>query len=883
MKILAVRVSEVGCFSKPVALEGLGDGLNVLAGANEAGKSTILAALRMAFEREHKTTHRDVEALRPHSGGAPLVEVDFAIGETVWRLRKRYLASRMAELANLSTGQIARGADAEAQLTELLGRSAGRSALPLVWAGQGQALTPEEPSADAASTLKRSVTAEISATVGGDARNVRAAIRAELDQFLTNHKPPRPKGEYDAAIKACERLSKDVELASGRRDAAVSRLDRLAELKTAEADLCDPQRQAALADAVSTAEAAAAAAREAAQKHRMAAEAVSAAQSRLDLATARRDSLAAGIKSADTLCEEITLDQDAARDLASSLAAAESHAAEAREARDAARSAATASDAELKAAIESERRFEAQQRLIELSDVHAAAETAIAAGLELRARLDAIRVTPDIMKTLRTESDAVRRLEDRLSAAAPKMRIAYTSGGAARVSQAGAAVPEGELVIDRPIVLTIEGVGTIEIAPGTSQTTETAQDDLARHREGLARTLMDIAVPSLEEAEEQLAERQRLEIEIGEARARLNALVPAGVAKLKAEIETLSLRVGSGEIMDARLRGDVEIEVETARAALAEATSSDDAAQRQLAREREASARHAATAAGRLTRLSKLEEVLPPATERAAKLGELSLEAAGCEQALNEVVREHAAWRELAPDAARLAALQSDAARAIEAQRVHDRQRDDVRRTVASLEGELRADRNDDVEAKVAELEGALATAKQKRTRLEDEVAALQLLDAELQAEENASRDQYLKPVTDRLAPFVNLVFPGAGIVVAENFTPAGLLRGNEIEAISALSGGSQEQIAVMVRLAFGRLMADAGNAVPVVLDDALVYSDDERILRMFAALITASIHHQVIVFTCRSRTFASLDGRRLAIEPWLPDAQATPRLSISA
>ena len=65
MNILAVRVSEVGCFNGAVALEGLTPGLNILAGHNEAGKSTILAALRMAFEQPHTTLHRDVKALRP--------------------------------------------------------------------------------------------------------------------------------------------------------------------------------------------------------------------------------------------------------------------------------------------------------------------------------------------------------------------------------------------------------------------------------------------------------------------------------------------------------------------------------------------------------------------------------------------------------------------------------------------------------------------------------------------------------------------------------------------------------------------------------------------------------------------------------------------------
>ena len=65
MKILAVRLAEVGCFSRAVAVEGLGDGLNVLAGANEAGKSTIFAALRMAFEQSHKAAQAASAGIAP--------------------------------------------------------------------------------------------------------------------------------------------------------------------------------------------------------------------------------------------------------------------------------------------------------------------------------------------------------------------------------------------------------------------------------------------------------------------------------------------------------------------------------------------------------------------------------------------------------------------------------------------------------------------------------------------------------------------------------------------------------------------------------------------------------------------------------------------------
>ena len=100
-------------------------------------------------------------------------------------------------------------------------------------------------------------------------------------------------------------------------------------------------------------------------------------------------------------------------------------------------------------------------------------------------------------------------------------------------------------------------------------------------------------------------------------------------------------------------------------------------------------------------------------------------------------------------------------------------------------------------------------------------------------------------------------------------FAPVGLGRQDLVEDTERLSEGTQEQIAVLTRLGFGRLLADRGLAAPVILDDALVYADDDRIERLFMALRTASAHHQVIVLTCRSRLFEALGGTRLRLEPW--------------
>jgi len=75
--------------------------------------------------------------------------------------------------------------------------------------------------------------------------------------------------------------------------------------------------------------------------------------------------------------------------------------------------------------------------------------------------------------------------------------------------------------------------------------------------------------------------------------------------------------------------------------------------------------------------------------------------------------------------------------------------------------------------------------------------------------------------------------------------------------------------VAVLVRLGFGRLLAETASPSPLILDDALVYSDDQRIERMFDALKRAAQSHQVLVLTCRERTFAGLGGHRIALNAW--------------
>jgi hypothetical protein len=94
----------------------------------------------------------------------------------------------------------------------------------------------------------------------------------------------------------------------------------------------------------------------------------------------------------------------------------------------------------------------------------------------------------------------------------------------------------------------------------------------------------------------------------------------------------------------------------------------------------------------------------------------------------------------------------------------------------------------------------------------------------------------------------------------------SGLVSG--LKVLSAALPNPNHLDAVLVRLALGAMLAERGQAVPIILDDALVYSDDDRITRMFDALSRAGQQQQIIVLTCRTRAFEQLGGRSIKIDP---------------
>jgi uncharacterized protein YhaN len=190
-----------------------------------------------------------------------------------------------------------------------------------------------------------------------------------------------------------------------------------------------------------------------------------------------------------------------------------------------------------------------------------------------------------------------------------------------------------------------------------------------------------------------------------------------------------------------------------------------------------------------------------------------------------------------------------------------------AREDLASLNATIAALADEGIEERLASLAEARAESEARAARYEAEVRALTRLRRALDEARTLARDAYFGPVLRELQPLLSILYPGAQLTIDDtSLLPATLTRNGQAESLDILSGGTREQVAILTRLAFARLFAASGRPVPVILDDALVHSDDDRIEAMFDALHRTGRDQQILVLTCRQRAFAALGGTRAEV-----------------
>lgn len=874
MKIHAVRLANVGRFGTPIAIEGFGGTLDLLIGPNEAGKSTIFRALETLFLQKYTMGGRNLERLRPYGGGEPLIEADFDAAGGCWRVTKQFGRGKLAELADRAAGRtIARGEEAEERLKALIGGGGGAA---MLWAGQQSLLTHKPPEGDAREALVAAIERNVEAVVAGpEARLVREKVSAALERLIQpRRKAPVAGGAYHTAIARRDALRARLATAQAEADAAAGRLDELETLRrrleeTASPTLCDALvRAAAQARAAAEGgvmarqrlEAALAAARAASLEHEKAATALEAFDrvvgesealaARLRGDETRSETLAAELARSEPLLKaeeealaRLTHEERAANDLIAAIAAAESRAS---------------------ASHRLEDRSRALHAARKLETIMAEASQALSLNGATAERLDrAVKLERDLAMT-----------ESTIAAAAPSVQVRYAAGGEGRITADGTPVrADMPIVVREPLALDIAGVGTITVRPG--ETTGAALGLTAeRQRRDLTQALSEMGVVSLEDARARHAARLRAEQALVEARANLKGIATGGVSQLALEVESLAAELAEAGAAttapsDLPPRKEAEARLKASR-------RSQDEVGARVAELRRKHARLVADAqsldariAAEQMRLAEINAALPLPAARGEERSRRATAAEHAGQAARAAAVTVEGLKVAAPSEARLAELKdvrdrtaraaADAAAA--ARRLEDQ--------IIAVTSKIERDDEDGAALVVADLARQLERAEGVVGRFAREVESLELLGEVLDALEGETRDRFLKPVAERLSPYLGLVFSGGRLSFGEGHAIESFERAALSEQFDALSLGTREQIAVLVRLAYARLMSDSGQAMPVVLDDALVFSDDDRIAAMFSALEAAARHHQVIVLTCRRRSFEALAAKRLEIVPW--------------
>lgn len=859
MKIRAIRLREVGRFGEPVALEGLTGALDVLAGPNELGKSTILKAVNTALFLPHTSKKQEIEELRPYSGGAPLIELDLEVGAHTWRLRKQFLSSRSAELRDLTTGEISRGADAEVRLAALLG---GSGHFALLCVTQGSALASMAPIKTGGATVMAAIEGEIENIADGSAsRFVAERVKGELAKLLTSHNPPRPTGALKQALDERDRLEKQRDEAAARLQRAQQRLDALEQLRHRLAELGDTEAARARAQALETSRRAYEEAREARDKAKSAEAAVLTCQKQRDAAQLVLDTLErrlADLKQREGAAAEVGPRLAACEEL---FAARTARTLEVRNARNALK--------EAVAGFERERQlFAKRERLGELGLRIEAARAAQAECDVIRDALAYNVADEKIVEAARREAASIMKLEARLAAAAPRVSLAYASGAAGKIKVDGRILADGEVLQPtRPITLEIAGVGVLTIAPGQSDDVAQDEADIAAHRGRLAQLLQRAGATSLQDAEQLLVERRDAEARLFEATARFKASAPDGLERLQRAYAELSASIGEADVLS--LPEDLDARASEAREALfdSEEQLSEAETDERTARDELTTLR--AQAAGYAAEIAKLSKELGSVEVRSALQEEKQAAVAEAKAALNAAVRDASAWKEKAPGEPEFIELRRAAEAAEAASQKARNDLANLRQQEAGLLGELRTDRANDVAASLDELNDQLARVEERCRDLQEDADALQLLARELDASATRTRDRFAKPVVARMAPYLQLMLPQSQLVLGEDLSPQLLERGTTREEFSRLSGGTQEQLGLIVRLALARLLADNASPAPLIIDDAVVNTDDERLMRLFQALRVAAQSHQVLMLSCRERDFDALGGHRVGLCEW--------------
>jgi hypothetical protein len=311
----------------------------------------------------------------------------------------------------------------------------------------------------------------------------------------------------------------------------------------------------------------------------------------------------------------------------------------------------------------------------------------------------------------------------------------------------------------------------------------------------------------------------------------------------------------------------------TARAELEEA----DAARVKAGADLETHRRVAAAAAAKLSEIStratlstdklatqraELAAVADRLTHQRAAVTDETLEATAAKElqaaqtAAGRVAELSEQLAAAAPDA--VAVELAGSAKAAEALQTRH---DEIAHTLHEIRVELTLFGTEGRKGKLDAAEASREHARSEYDRVGSRARAVRLLRAVMVRHRDTTRLRYVEPFRAELQRLGHPVFgPTFEVDIDTDLCILNRTLDGCTVPYESLSGGAKEQLGVLARLAGAALVAKE-DAVPILIDDALGFTDPERLVKMAEVFDTLGADGQVIVLTCTPARYDGLKG----------------------
>ena len=553
MKLRTLSVNQFKRFTEPTRLGELSDGLNVVIGPNELGKSTLLDALRAVLFERYSSRARPIIALQnDRTNAAPVVELAFEVDGAEYILTKRFVKNAYAQL-RCPDGTLLEADAAEDKLRNLLGfteagsRGATSETLGMwgvLWVQQGQSFGRPDLPDSALASLSAGLESEVGAVLGGRrGRELPQIVEQLLGELITETRR-QPRGQYKAALDQIEdqerRLSKKQQLQREMAETleqlamAETRIERLDDDNQDRIDQCELEQARVRLGDVMRSEAELEAARSELQNR----------QGQLDYAR-RAQSERAGNRS------ELADAQEQLRQKRKRLEELRQQEHESSAPLEELRQAVDKAEVAVEAAEQSEARCRLTLDLIsrsaELSDLlrRQCDVATIQQRLdETQRKADQIHVTEESLQRIREAAQAFDQAKAQLSVATTRIGFDIPSDRLAGIEVDGYQlnVPPGAIQAVKRVVITIPERGRITVDPAIANRDQLLQAERAA-RAGLRAALEEAGAQSLAEAEILRDQRRDHEADSNAARGELERILPPGGAStLQNRIESCASR-----------------------------------------------------------------------------------------------------------------------------------------------------------------------------------------------------------------------------------------------------------------------------------------------------------------------------------------------------